>query len=54
MCTMHTCDVQSLGYKKPVEGHPVLEAQKWTQNYYELRSEIEVEEMRLMGHSVDL
>lgn len=32
-CTMHTCDINSLGFKRGDA--------KWTKNYFKLRSEIE-------------
>lgn len=40
-CTMHTCDVCSLGYKR---GDPT-----WTERYFKLRSEIDRIEAEVFG-----
>ena len=40
MCTVHTCDIHSMGYKK--NDFP---AGSWTEKYYDLRSKIEEAEL---------
>lgn len=52
MCTMHTCDVNAVGFKKP--GNNPIEAEAWTKAYFDMRSEIEIEELKLMGFSPKL
>lgn len=37
ICTLHTCDINSLGFKKGVG----KEAGNWTKRYFKLRSKIE-------------
>lgn len=41
LCTVHTCDIGNLGFKK----HDAA----WTKRYFQLRSEIDVLEMTLYG-----
>jgi hypothetical protein len=43
ICTLHTCDVNSLGFKRGDE--------EWTRKYFEIRDEIESEELKRMGNS---
>lgn len=54
MCTMHTCDIQAMGYKKPRDGEPTIKTDQWNQQYYDLRAEIELEEAKLQGYRIDL
>jgi hypothetical protein len=43
MCTLHTCDVNSIGFKKARTDLPkdVIEADRWTKKYFTLRNRIE-------------
>lgn len=44
-CTVHTCDINTLGYKKDDDD--------WSRRYFNLRADIEKEELRLKGMIVD-
>lgn len=54
MCTVHTCEISSMGFKKHNPDRPYVDAAKWTSKYFDLRSKIEEEEMKLLDMDVEL
>lgn len=47
MCSVHTCDIMSMGYRRQRNGDEPGEADAWSRKYFDLRSQIEQEESQL-------